>query len=105
MGYNREAQKALDQIHLKHPQPGDYWHEMYCPIARVLTTEGDWVVLQKVTGLGGQEISETDPKPRLMKLSAFKKWLSYDSMPDKTWASVMPQRYPLDDVGSAGSPK
>src|SRR6266704_745027 len=93
MGYNREAQKQLDKIHLLHPMCGDYWHDMYAPVARILDVGQDWIVLQKVSGLGGKEITETDPKPCVMKKSAFKKWLSYNSIPG-TWASVIPEKYP-----------
>jgi hypothetical protein len=94
MSYDHEAQKALDQKHLKYPKPGDYWHEMYCPIARILGIFNGQIVLQKVSGMQGKEISDTEPSPEVMSVADFKKWVSYDSMPDKTWCNVIPERYP-----------
>lgn len=98
MGYNKQAQAHIDEMHLMHPQPGDFWHEMYCPIVRVLGSTDEWIILQKVGGMGGQEISDTDPKPRAMKKSAFKKWISYNSIPG-TWAHVLPKKYPPQTIG------
>lgn len=99
MGYDRELQKNLDQAHLHHPEPGDYWHEMYAPVARILQAKDGRVLVQKVSRMGGQEINDFDPKPRVMTVRSFAKWLSYSSIPG-TWASVMPRKYPPEWIGS-----
>ena len=98
MSYNHETQNHLNKMHLLHPKPGDYWHEMYCPVARVLDATDGWVIVQKVSGMGGKEISDTEPKPRAMKISAFKKWLSYGYNLPGTWAHVIPGRFPPDGL-------
>ena len=87
-----QAQLDSDQAHLTNPMPGDYWHEMYCPIARILHVRGAYIMLQKLSGMAGKEINKDDPKPELMTMAEFKKWISYDSMPDKTWCHVIPER-------------
>jgi len=96
MSFDQEKQRLLNKMHVLHPKPGDYWHEMYCPVARVLDATDGWVIVQKVGGMGGKEISDTDPKPCAMKLSAFKRWLSYNTIKDQTWAHVIPKRFPPD---------
>ena len=93
MPYDHEKQKALDKIHLLHPLPGDYWHDMCACVARVLKADKDRVLIQKLTGMQGKEISDFDPKPRVMSKKSFAKWLSYNSIPG-TWAHVIPERYP-----------
>jgi hypothetical protein len=99
MSYDHEKQKHLNKMHVLHPMPGDYWHDMYSPVARVLDATDDWIIVQKVSGMGGKEISDTDPKPCAMKKSAFRRWISYKSIAGETWASVIPERYPPESSG------
>lgn len=88
--FDSAKQDALNQRCLDRPKPGDYWHEMYVPVARVLDADQDRVLLQKLSGRAGTEISKTDPKPRIMTITAFRRWLSYNSIPG-TWAHVIPE--------------
>lgn len=32
---------ALNQLAVTNPQPGDYWHEMFCPYFLVVAVDGD----------------------------------------------------------------
>jgi hypothetical protein len=66
------TREELAEKHSSSPESGYYWHEMFCPIARVLGVYRGFVVFQKLTGMGGKE------------------------MP-KTWCVVDPNRYPLRD--------
>lgn len=94
MTYDHKAQELLNQQHVKVPQPGDYWHEMFCPTARVLGATDSHVIVQNIIGMAGKEIDDENPQPKTMTLAAFKKWLSYSSMPDKTYCSVIPRHIP-----------
>jgi hypothetical protein len=73
---------------------GDYWHEMFTAIARILKVDADYVTLQHLPLYIGKEITDTNPKPDLMSRSEFAKWIRYVSIPDKTWADVVPERFP-----------
>ena len=89
--------QALNDKHARDPQPGDFWHEMLSPIARVLCTVRGLVIFQKMTGMGGKEFSDMDPPPTAMSKDDFNRWLRYDTMSGKTWCDVVPNRYPPDE--------
>lgn len=89
---DRDAQRARDLRHARHPRVGDYWFEMMSPMARVLMVDSHRVLVQKLAGYGGREIKATDPKPVVMSRRAFQKWLSYESIPG-TWAHVVPEKF------------
>jgi hypothetical protein len=95
MIFNNKDQTALNVKHVNDPQPGDFWHEMYAPIIRVLgrTADGS-VIVQKVHGLQGTDVRDDDPAPIVMTLTEFKRWVSYQTMPDKTYCDVMPNKLP-----------
>lgn len=38
MSYNHEAQQVLNKTAMELPEPGDYWHEMFCPYFLVVTS-------------------------------------------------------------------
>lgn len=79
-------------LHLHNPQPGDYWHEMLSPVARVIMVDDYRVLVQRLAGRAGTEITDNDPKPVVMTHKELAKWLTYDSIPNKTWADVVPRR-------------
>lgn len=91
--FDNKKQAALNKAHSDNPKVGDYWDEMFAPIARVLMVSDELVCIQKLSGC--TEMTTTEPKPHVMSRRAFKKWLRYDSasMADKTWADVSPERY------------
>ncbi len=80
--YDHEAQCALNVQHLRRPIVGDYWQEMFVPIARILMVDAKHVLVQKLAG--------SDPQSVYMTRRGFKKWLSYSHIPDRTWADVRP---------------
>lgn len=64
------------------PQPGNYWHEMFCPICVVVHRLPNHVVICKKTKDAGEGYQTWDlEKLEMMSLSEFKKWLSYESIP------------------------
>lgn len=62
---------------LASPVPGDYWHEMFLPVAKVLEVDSQYVLLDKFRG-----------RPVRMTRASFSKWLRYSTIPEKTWADV-----------------
>jgi hypothetical protein len=79
--------------HADNPRVGDYWHEMFTPICRVMIVTDTDVLVQKFTGHAGEEITDTHPPPELMPRSVFAAWLRYDTMSDKTWVDVVPEKF------------
>lgn len=90
-----DKQDFLNDLHAGCPRKGDYWHEMICPIARVLMVDDEYVLVQKLAGRDGTTVTAEDPKPTVMTRRRFSKWLRYDSkeMAHKTWADVMPEYF------------
>lgn len=83
-----------DKTNLQHadnPEVGDYWSEMFLPVARVLQVEQTWVLVQKLTGQEGKAADAANPTPEVMTREAFAKWIRYETIPDKTWADVRPR--------------
>jgi hypothetical protein len=98
--------QAQNIYHAESPKPGDYWHECYTPIARVLMVDDERVLVQKLSGKGGCEVLDDDPKPTIMTRRRFAKWLRYSTMPDKTWADVIPEHFKgYSAFSSASEPK
>jgi hypothetical protein len=73
-------EKHMNIEHIRFPCAGDYWHEMFKPVARVAAVEPRHVVVEKFN------------PPGIVRMSrqAFRKWLSYDSI-EGTWADVVPK--------------
>lgn len=64
------------------PQPGNYWHEMFCPICVVVHRLPGYVVVCKKTKDAGEGYQTWDlDKLEMMSLAEFKKWLSYGTIP------------------------
>lgn len=88
-----------NEKHSKDPQPGDYWHEMFSPMAVVLDVQGDTVVFCRHTvDLGkcwrwNHKLSERLPK------SEFANLFRYKTMPHKFHADVVPRSH-MPDVAA-----
>lgn len=70
---------------------------MLSPIVRVLGTVAGFVIFQDITGMGGKEFTDLYPVPTMLPKNEFNKRLRYETMPDKTWCDVCPNRYPPDE--------
>ena len=94
MKYDRDQQLQLNQKHKLEPQRGDYWNEMCCPVCVVIQCIGNNVVFCKTKKDCGNNMWQWDMDCLEIKpISQFAEWLSYDSMPDKTWCDVIPQHH------------
>ncbi len=92
----REQRLALNRKHSEFPEVGDFWDEMFLPIAIVRMVDEHHVAVQR-NFRGGKDgritVTSTDPAPDLMLRADFCAWLRYDTIPDKTWADVSPRRF------------
>jgi len=75
---------ALNIEHADNPVTGDYWHEMFCPIARIHKVTATHVLVEKLTK------PVVEQSRFNMTRSEFARWIRYDSIPNKTWADVSP---------------
>ena len=50
MSYNHAAQQKLNQEALANPNPGDYWHEMFCPYFIVTAVKGPDITVLSCLG-------------------------------------------------------
>lgn len=83
MNYTDTRAKSL--IHLKHPEPGDYWNEHFCPVCLVVDV-GKYSITflkHKIELRDGWMFDTT--KLTTLSRKEWEKWLSYGSIPG-TWA-------------------
>jgi hypothetical protein len=52
--FDKDKQNQLNQDALANPQPGDYWHEMFCPYFLVVHVAGDDITV--LSCIGGSNI-------------------------------------------------
>lgn len=88
----RDEHMQQNRAHRDNPEPGDYWNEMFSPVALVLKVDGQLVTMLKHTKPTdpGHWTWDTD-KVTVMTKRQFGKWISYDTIPDKTWCYVFPK--------------
>ena len=92
--FNCDKQYADNLRHATHPEPGDYWHEMFCPVLVVLKVTNESVTYCEKRKSARPDhwtwdLSETKRVWR----EDFRKRLEYQSaqMKDKFWAWVAPR--------------
>jgi hypothetical protein len=51
--FDKDKQNQLNQDAITNPQPGDYWHEMFCPYFLVVHVDGDDITV--LSCLGGPD--------------------------------------------------
>lgn len=80
--------------HSADPQPGDYWHEMFCPIAVVVARIGKLNVLVCKKTKAADHNSWTWDLDSLdvMKIQDFETWLRYSNH-DGFWADCAPESH------------
>jgi hypothetical protein len=83
-------QRQLDNEHLLNPQPGDYWHDRFCPAALVIDSGAFFVAyLSERKSVDSDHWTWDTSHVEVKSKSDFKKWLSYEHI-EGTWASVVP---------------
>jgi hypothetical protein len=104
------ASKEQCLRHARNPKPGDYWHEMLCPILVVLDVNRRHrlvtVCKERVYDTYRETWSWDLSKAEIMSFESLVTYLAYSGEPHKgLWARVMP-RHMLDVVeewkGGAG---
>jgi hypothetical protein len=77
--YDPEAAFQLSDQHATHPEPGDYWHEMGCPIYLVVSVGVDHVwVLHRQKPVDHDHWTWDTDKIQVMPLAEFKRSLAYE---------------------------
>jgi len=74
--------------HARNPQVGDYWHEMYVPVCKVVGVTPEHVLLWTEVIVEGDGWRWREEVKRMTR-EEFRRWLSYESMPGY-WARVIP---------------
>ena len=89
-----EQMKVVSDTHLRDPQPGDYWHEMFSPVCVVLEVLPHCIVLcRKIQALPQDKWTWNLAQRETMSRTEFKKWLSYSHSVPGTWAQVIPRHH------------
>ncbi len=88
---NNKNRNKQNRNHAKYPQPGDYWHEMLCPVLIVLkvTAFQVWICDERKDKSNAKwtwDLTQT----RILTRKTFESKLKYDTM-DECWCSVMPK--------------
>lgn len=85
-----KEQEAISLEHCECPAVGDYWEDLFCPVALVVEVSDFSVSLlrKRVPVDAGHWTFDTD-KVETMSRTEFRRWLSYGRTPG-TWANVHP---------------
>lgn len=84
----------VNEQHASDPQLGDYWHEMFCPAYVVVGRLGAQVVVCKTPKSTDENHWTWDlDKLEMIPVDAFKKRLSYETIPGHYWADVVPEAH------------
>jgi hypothetical protein len=94
MSYDHEKQLRLNAAHRRTPTPGDYWEDHLAPVAVVLAVDEAVVTLCRKTKDVDRDhwtwdLSQVEKVDR----DEFDGLFAYESMPEKTWASVHPGQH------------
>lgn len=85
-----EEQQVLNLKHIENPQPGDYWHEMFCPYHVVLAVADNHVIIceKNIDMKDGWtfDLSET----RTLSHLEHRNLVTYSTLRDKFVADVVP---------------
>lgn len=88
--------------HADSPQPGDYWHEMFSPTCLVIAVSNFSVsLLKSVVEVDKDHWTFDVSKVTTMGRREFRKWLCYETIPNKTVGDVIPKRKRWEDFRDA----
>jgi len=98
MSYDREGQQALNRHHRLYPAPGDYWEDLFCPVALVLDVTLRTVTFvqrtrEVATDLAGDRWTWDLAQPERADRAVFAARFRYGGagpLADQTWADVHP---------------
>jgi hypothetical protein len=73
---------AVNEKHVSNPEPGDYWHEMFCPYLVVLARVGDRVIIYRTRkDVDHRHWTWDTTKPEMMSLADLRKKVTYGNIP------------------------
>jgi hypothetical protein len=79
-----QTRNQRNEVRISNPQPGDYWHEMFCPYFVVIRVDGDGIlVCDKKLDVDADHWSWDLSKCRYMTKDELRKRVTCRSMPDK----------------------
>lgn len=78
MSIDWEIQRRRNIYSADNPSPGDRWSEFFGVTCDVLAVGPDYVTIRKQEGV------ETVTRKQ------FAKWIRYNTIPDNTWADLLP---------------
>jgi hypothetical protein len=82
--------EPINEKHCANPQPGDYWHEMFCPYLVVLQRVVDSVIVyQKRKDVPANKWTWDTDAPSMISLADLRKKVTFGSIPGFV-ASVEP---------------
>lgn len=89
----REERHRLDEEHVRNPQEGDFWHEMFSPYFLVVAVGDKGVlVVHKTVPVGRDHYRFDENELRYMTRQELRDKVTYPSMRDKFVADVIPRR-------------
>ena len=87
--------QAANIRHRQLPEVGDYWHEMLTPILVVVAALPRHVVVcREKKSVSAERWTWALDKLEIFSRPDFSKYLTYKTMPDKTWCDVLPRHMP-----------
>jgi len=99
-----DERDRLNQKHAAKPEPGDYWHEMFCPLLVVIAVSHGLVIYHRAQkDVENNKWTWDLSKPHESKrLDEFYKWLEYDTIPGRFWVRCEPgaHKWVLDHTES-----
>lgn len=75
--------------HAASPKPGDYWDEMFAPVALILDAGPHHVAYLEHKVSAGNGWTWDTSRVTVKKPAEFREWISYSTRPG-TWADVTP---------------
>lgn len=93
MPFDSSRQDALNERHASDPQPGDYWHEMFCPVLVIAARFPIGVlVCDTPKDVGDNKWTWNLEKCRVMTVEELRRKLEYNSRKG-FWANVAPRAH------------
>lgn len=84
-----KKQQKLNEEHVKNPQIGDFWHEMFSPYFLVVgVVETGVIVLDETISISKSHYKFDETKPKFISLESLKERVTYPTMRDKFVANV-----------------
>lgn len=79
---------------IANPQPGDYWHEMFCPYFVVVAVDGDCILIcDKKVDVDAEHWTFDLTACRYATLAELRRRVTYETMPDSFVADCAPKRH------------